>query len=69
MMLKWGGTSLQGYAQDCWSAYIFQTKFKQIVPFCIISWSDSKLFSRSGGFFVEWWSGPTSTDWHGQNTV
>jgi hypothetical protein len=22
----------------------FATKFKQIMPFCIISWSDSKLF-------------------------
>jgi hypothetical protein len=34
--------------------------FNQIMPFCIISWSDSKLFRRSGGFFAEWWSGATS---------
>jgi hypothetical protein len=41
----------QGSAQDCWSACIFSTKFKQI-----------------SGFFAEWWSGPTSADWQGQNT-
>jgi hypothetical protein len=40
----------QGSAQDCSSAYI---SFKQIMPFCIISWSDSKLFRPSGGF-VYW---------------
>jgi hypothetical protein len=27
--------------------YIFSTKFKQIIPFCIISWSDSKCFRPS----------------------
>jgi hypothetical protein len=44
-----------GSAQDCWSAYIFSTKFKQVMPFYIISWSDSKLYGLSaGGFFAEW---------------
>jgi hypothetical protein len=28
---------IQGSAQDCWSAYIFSTKFKQIMTFYIIS--------------------------------
>jgi hypothetical protein len=56
----------QGSAQD----YIFSTKFKQIMPFCIISWSNSKLFMLNGGFFADWWLGLTSqsADWQGQNT-
>jgi hypothetical protein len=38
----------QGSAKVCWSASIFSTKFKQIIPFGIISWSDSKRFRQ-------WW--------------
>jgi hypothetical protein len=40
---------IQGSAQDCWMPTFFSTKFKQIMPFCLISWSDSKLFRLSGG--------------------
>jgi hypothetical protein len=31
-----------------------KTKFKQIIPLCSISWSDSILFRLSGGVFAEW---------------
>jgi transposase-like protein len=60
---------MQSSAQDRWSAYIFSTKFKQRMPFCIISWSDSKHFRPSDAFFAEWWLRPTSADWQGQYTV
>jgi hypothetical protein len=41
-----------GSAQDYWSAYIFATKFKQIMPFCIISWSRFKTFYAEWGVVV-----------------
>jgi hypothetical protein len=44
----------------------FSTKFEQIIPISITSWSELILFRLSGDFFAEWWSGPTSLDQQGQ---
>jgi hypothetical protein len=44
---------------------IFSTKFKQIMPFCIISWSDSNLFRLSGGCVGADQQGPN--EWFGIN--
>jgi hypothetical protein len=47
---------MQGFAQDCWSAYIF---FNQIHYFMV----------KINTFFAEWRSGLTSAVWQGQNTA
>jgi hypothetical protein len=63
------GHSTRGLAQDCWSAYIF---FNQIHYFMvkITTFFHFQYFMvKITTFFAEWWSGPTSADWQGQNTA
>jgi hypothetical protein len=51
----------QGSAQDCWSAYIFSTKFKKIMRhFALFHAHIQNILGRVVAFFAEWWSGPTS---------